>query len=296
MHPLIVSIAAQLTMAHPVYLTKLDPTRPGISDLATELRLKLYEQILSPTGFICLCKGRSTFDATGAKHINEGNGMQLEHKALCHAPIGTNVLLSCRQIKQEAKPILYEQNTFMFTCMLQTPPFMKMLGSVGQVGPEVDLPLRIVDRVRSAFLFLDSTADCNQMEDDTKQIFAGMASLERIRIVSVEDQNYNLSHLSDWRSTALYAILRNIPQTCKVAYGTPTEAERSFVANAKPHWETRSARHVRTGRPVHCQEIESQRLGNEAKEGFERKIEGSVVMQSSAYPGMYMIFDDVVGM
>ena len=98
--------------------------------LPLELRLQIYE-------YIFLCKKRIV--------PHKKHHYPVEH------PIPTSILRTCKQIHQEASPILYSKNTFLITYPME---ILKWLPKIGQANMKllenIHLQVDVEDRRRPA--------------------------------------------------------------------------------------------------------------------------------------------------
>lgn len=219
-------------------LDKLQSQRPGLFDLPVELRLRIYEYVVAPTGNVYFCaKGALRGLPSLIPIVKE---QQQKYKYRFHAKLTLELLRTCRQIYREARDILFDCNTF-FVCVNAN-----MLSVLEPVNRQhlfrLDAPVVVRPMLRHVFLFTDLHDD--QVTAEITHLLSSLTSLKTLRIAIVWSElrasssrslgrpvggegSYSCSH-----EKTLSMIIQTVPSDCNIDFGSRSETEAAYVRNA----------------------------------------------------------------
>lgn len=188
--------------------------RCHLLELPAELRLRIYEYTLAPTGTLALTSTRSKRRAT--------------------VPILAPALLAtCRQIHAEAAHILYADNS---VCIM-----VDAHDTCWPTIAEARLPQRILEKLQHMSVILDATSYFSAgYEDVDWTAFSALVSLRTLRISlimvgsSPAGMNFvtrRLRPLPDLVAELFPEILERIPAATEILYGTNTCSEERKISD-----------------------------------------------------------------
>ena len=165
--------------------------------LPAELRNRIYEYALAPTGTICLSTSKSKRFAT--------------------SPVVAPALLAtCKQINEEATGVLYSENSICIS--------VDAHDTCWPTISESRLPQRILEKLQHICIILDCTAYFRASYEDVDWCaFTALTSLRTLRIAVVNLQNTDdiASALGLESFEGLFTqIYERIPATTNIVYGT----------------------------------------------------------------------------
>lgn len=177
-------------------------------ELPAELRLRIYEYSLAPTGSLALTSTRSKRRAT--------------------IPVLAPALLAtCRQIHSETAHILYAENSVCIT--------VDARDTCWPINAETRLPQRVLERLQHMAVFLDCTNFFNAAYADVDwTAFCALVSLNTIRLSLITvDGTPTGTHFVTRRIRDLPEIvadlppelLERIPASTNIIYGTNADSE-----------------------------------------------------------------------
>lgn len=188
--------------------TGLDTSnRCRLLDLPAELRLRIWEYTLAPTGTIALSRTKTKRFAT--------------------TPIlGPTLLATCRQIHSEAAAILYSEN-----CL-----YLKV-DAHDNCWPTISksrLPQRVLQKLQHMSVNLDCTGYMwTSYADVDWTAFTALVSLQTLRIAVTAQARYardvgqpSHEYLSGKTQELLREVLERVPKSTKVVYGKEDESPK----------------------------------------------------------------------
>jgi len=186
-------------------------------DLPSELRLRIYEYALAPSGVMFLMRTPS------------------KRRAVEPAPT-VELLASCSRIYNEAYGLLFSDNEIGIT--------IDAHDTCWPTISEDRLPQAVLERVEHLFVLLDCTDYFNASYADVDwAAFSAMVSLKSIRITMVHrkispQQRLTALLIAELKEFNVVAqILERIPATAKVTYGTTEGSPQRNVV-----WQVVNAR------------------------------------------------------
>ena len=187
--------------------------RCHLLELPAELRLRIYEYALAPTGTLSLTSTKSKRRAT--------------------VPILAPALLAtCRQIHAEAAHILYTDNSVCIT--------VDAHDTCWPTIAESRLPQRILEKLQHMSVILDATSYFSAgYEDVDWTAFSALISLKTIRITLLTvgirpSTNFlprRLRPLRELVAELLPEILERIPAATQISYGTHSCSEERKISD-----------------------------------------------------------------
>lgn len=173
-----------------------DDIRCRILELPAELRVKIYEEALAPTGTLCLTATRSKRYATTPV---------LAPKLLC----------TCRQIYSEAQDILHQQNRVCFSIDAHDTSW--------PVISEKRLPQHALEKLEHAAIILDAaTTFYSSYENIDWTALTALTSLKRLQLSIMWQKEVSNSGPASWLDfyDLLEEVLERLPASTIIAYGT----------------------------------------------------------------------------
>jgi hypothetical protein len=183
-------------------------------ELPAELRIRIYEYALAPTGSLALTSTRTKRHAT--------------------VPILAPALLTtCRQIHSEAANLLYAENSICIT--------VDAHDTCWPTIAEARLPQRVLEKLQHMTVLLDATSYFNASYSDVDwTAFSALVSLRTLRIGLITvgglpaGTNFvtrRLRHLPDLIAELLPEILERIPASTELVYGTNADSEQRKISD-----------------------------------------------------------------
>ncbi|KAF1821853.1 uncharacterized protein K489DRAFT_381857 [Dissoconium aciculare CBS 342.82] len=175
--------------------------------LPAELRIRIYEASLAPTGCLHL-----TSSATCRKAVVPR--------------VSPPLLAACRQVYDEAKHLLYTKNS---TCVVVDAGALD-----APLIAESRLPQSVLQRLRRVCLVLDCTATYRapftELDLDVLRAFTSIEEL-RIAVVLRTDPDAASAAMRDMLGILLALILERIPARVRIEYGVAAGSDEEEVAN-----------------------------------------------------------------
>jgi hypothetical protein len=197
-------------LASPPLPTWTAPFR--LFDLPSELRLRIYEMALAPTGVLCLSSTKTKRRAVIPN--------------ICPA-----LLLASRRIYDEARKVLLEQNEIMIT--------VNAHDTCWPTISEDRLPQRLLERLLHLCVVLDCTEYFNASYADVDfGAFEALTSLKTLRVAMIYRKHYPSQmlaplHIPQLREFNILAqILERIPASTKLFFGTESGTQQHEVVLA----------------------------------------------------------------
>ena len=195
--------------------TKMDhPSgRCMLLELPAELRLRIYEYALAPTGTLSLTRTRSKRFATDPL-------------------LGPGLLRTNRQINAEASPILYSENTISIT--------VDAHDTCWPTISESRLPQRVLEKLEHVSVVLDLTNNFHAHYSDVDwTAFSALVSLRSMRIAVLalmEGDSYILprdchASINELLADLLPEIFERIPVETRLTYGTVEGIEERAMSD-----------------------------------------------------------------
>lgn len=174
--------------------------------LPAELRLRIYEYALAPTGTLCLTATKSKRYAT--------------------APVlAPRLLCTCRQIYTEAQDILLLQNRVCFS--------IDAHDTAWPVVSEKRLPQHVLEQIEHAAIILDAaTTFYSAYRNIDWNALTALTALKTLQISIVWQRSVSDTASASWLDfyDLLEEVLQRIPASTKIMYGTkPDSAERDLL-------------------------------------------------------------------
>jgi hypothetical protein len=187
--------------------------RCHLLELPAELRIRIYEYALAPTGSLALTSTRTKRRAT--------------------VPVLAPALLStCRQIHSAAAHILYAENSICIT--------VDAHDTCWPTIAEARLPQRVLKKLQHLTVLLDATSYFNASYSDVDwTAFSALVSLRTLRIALITvggtpaGANFvtrRLRHLPDLVAELLPEILERIPASTELVYATMADSEERKIS------------------------------------------------------------------
>ena len=178
-------------------------------DLPSELRLRIYEYALAPTGVLCLTRTNTSRFAV--------------------EPVVTPRLLNtCRQIHNEAQSILYTENEICIS--------VDAHDTCWPVISETRLHQRVLEKLQHLCVILDCTNFFNASYADVDfAAFEALISLKTLRIAMVYRKNHDSQvlapiHISSWiEYNNIAQILERVPASTELRYGTVAGSQQESL-------------------------------------------------------------------
>jgi hypothetical protein len=188
--------------------------RCRLLDLPAELRLRIYEYALAPTGSLALTSTRSKRRAT--------------------VPVlGPCLLATCRQIYTEAAHILYAENAVCIT--------VDAHDTCWPIVAENRLPQHTLEKVQHLTILLDCTSYFNASYHDVDwDALSALISLRTLRLslitvggipTGTSFVTRQLRPLSDVITGLWPEILERIPPSTEILYGTDANSDERKAAD-----------------------------------------------------------------
>lgn len=172
-------------------------------DLPPELRLRIYEYALAPSGVLCLTSTKT--------------------KRFAVEPLPTTQLLAtCRKIHSEADGILFSDNEICIT--------VDAHDTCWPTISEKRLPQRILEKLQHMCVILDCTSNFRADYDDVDlAAFKALTALKTMRIAVIYRKYDDFQPVGPWpeRSHNIGAqLLERIPASTVVSYGTTPNSQQ----------------------------------------------------------------------
>ena len=221
------------------------PSGLSFYDLPAELRIRVYELVLTRTGHVCLCTEQYRAHGSGCycrfayplttlpDHpiCQVADRCFRKHLTSCHAALPVGLLLTSRQVASEALEVLVTSNTFIFDYML------------GCKRPLAGI-LPALEGIRHAFFVFFPFADAVAW-DALPTVSEISGAIEQIRSLrSLQTARFAIIHgtrrLKKWRddeglavdrwNSALFDLLLwELPATCSLGFGSRSGEEKEFI-------------------------------------------------------------------
>lgn len=209
-------------------------SRCRLLELPAELRIRIYEACLAPTGTLCLIATKTKRYAT--------------------TPVLSPTILStCRQIYSEAQDILLDQNKVCFTIDAHDTSW--------PVVSEKRLPQHVLEKLQHAVIILDAaTTFYSSYQNIDWSALGALVSLKTLKICIVWQCEGTSPSAASWLDfyELMEQVLERIPQSTKVMYGADKDApEHELVKNViERRQQGRTFPQIGIGRgPVSVQEL-----------------------------------------
>jgi hypothetical protein len=203
-------------------------------NLPAELRFRIYEYALAPTGTLCLTSSSSM--------------------RYCTVPtIASALLTTCRQIHTEAVDILYHNSVCVYVDAHDT--YLPILS-------ENRLPQGVLRKLQRLCVILDCTGQLHGSFSDVNwSPFSALISLQDLRITIIKQDGHNaLTAMPELFQEVLTHILERIPAAAAVVYGTdPGTGEREHAVKVAQRRQQQSFRNELV------EEVDKEGLRNIAK-------------------------------
>lgn len=173
-----------------------DDTRCRLLELPAELRNRIYEYCLAPTGTLCLTATKTTRYATVPT-------------------VAPRLLCTCRQIYSEARDLLLEQNRICFSIDAHDTSW--------PVISEKRLPQRVLERLEHAAIILDTaTTFFSSYRYIDWSALGALISLKTLQLSIVWQRETSHVGAASWLDfyELLEEVLERIPQRTRISYGT----------------------------------------------------------------------------
>jgi len=178
-------------------------------DLPSELRLRIYEYTLAPSGLLFLVPTKS--------------------KRFAVEPAVTpNLLATCRQVHNEADGILYSENEICIS--------VNAHDTCWPTISEKRLPQRVLEELQHMFVLLDCTDYFNSSYADIDLApFEALVSLKTLRLAMIYRRNHATQILSPLHIHALREfnlvtqVLERVPASTLVSYGTVAGSQQDTM-------------------------------------------------------------------
>lgn len=193
-------------------------TRCHLLELPSELRLRIYEYALAPTGTLTMTRTKAKRFAT-------------------EPVLAPTLLPTCRQIHSEAASILYNENTVCIT--------VDAHDTCWPTIAEARLPQRVLAKIQNLSVILDTTSYFTASYADVDwKAFSALTSLKKLRLVIITVADYlaflDSPNLKRAVHELLTEILERIPASTEVSYGTANGfEERKLSDRALKSFQTR---------------------------------------------------------
>lgn len=232
--------------------------RCHLQELPAELRMRIYEYALAPTGSLALTSTKSKRRAT--------------------VPIiAPSLLATCRQIYSEASHIIYAENSICIT--------VDAHDTCWPTIAEARLPQRVLEKLQHLTVLLDCTSYFSASYADVDwTAFSALVSLRTIRFSLITVGGVpsgtsfvtrRLRPLADLFAELLPEILERIPASTSIFYGTDDgSAERNVCYRAV---EVRSRGRLDKLTVTETDGEELAELGLEVTKHVERGCKSGVV-------------------
>lgn len=192
----------------PAAAVMVDQDQCGLLQLPAELRVRIWEYVLAPTGTLCLTRTNTKRFATDPV-------------------LAPRILATCRQIHHEAASMLYAENSICIT--------VDAHDTCWPLIPESRLPQRVLGKLQHMCIILNCINNFSASYEDVDwTALSALTSLQTLRIALVRSE-----HDSDpermWprpesMEQLLPVILERIPAAARVTYGTkPGSPERGVA-------------------------------------------------------------------
>ena len=180
--------------------------RCHLLELPAELRLRIYEHTLCPTGTVKLTRTKAKRFAT-------------------QPVLAPAILATCRQIYDEASSMLYKYNTISIN--------IDAHDTTWPVIAEARLPQRVLEKLQRLSVTLDARSYFhNNYNDVDWKPFAAMTSLKMLRLalITTNSTSFGFRTVPDIVMELLPEILERIPADTKVLYGTEDGFEERHIS------------------------------------------------------------------
>ena len=232
--------------------------RCHLLELAPELRIRIYEYALAPTGTLALISTRSNRHAT--------------------VPVLAPALLAtCHQIHSEAAHILYAENSVCIT--------VDAHDTCWPTIAEARLPQRVLEKLQHLTVLLDATSYFFASYSDVDwTAFSALVSLRTLRIALITvdgtaaGANFatrRLRYLPDLVAELLPEILERTPASTKVVYGTQADSEERIISDGVREARKRGSPHKPT--VIEISTLELTEIGMEVTKHVNRGCKSGVV-------------------
>lgn len=189
-------------------VTTMDEDAPfRLFDLPSELRLRIYEFALAPSGFLGLTTTK-------------------QQRFAVKPAITTQLLRTCRQVHHEADGIIYSDNEVCIAIDAHDTCWPSI--------SEARLPQRVLEQLQHMCVILDCTNYFNASYADVDfAAFEALVSLKTLRIAMIYRRNHDSQVLAPLHIPELpdfnvvYQILERIPATTKLSFGITLGSQQS---------------------------------------------------------------------
>ena len=176
--------------------------------------MRIFEYALAPTGYICSTSTKTTRFSINPK-------------------VAPALLATCRQIHEEAKHLLFEENRICIRCDAHETAWPSIA--------ESRLPQHVLERIQHLYVVLDCTSRFFRASfaDVDWTAFSALTSLKSIRIAVLRhcsthyshSQHFHPEYFAESMDCLLREILHRIPAGAVVEYGALSADLRQFTEN-----------------------------------------------------------------
>lgn len=173
-----------------------EETRSRLLDLPAELRIRIYEYCLAPTGTLCLTATKSKRYATTPR-------------------LAPSLLQTCRQIYTEAQDLIHEQNRVCFSIDAHDTSW--------PVISEKRLPQYVLERLEHAAIVLDTaTTFYSSYHNIDWTALTALVSLKTLQLSIIWQREASSTTPASWMDfyDLLEEVIERIPRNTAITYGT----------------------------------------------------------------------------